>query len=75
MQTALERLERQDQPRRSLINLDDSLAIQDPYTRHQEGVDWHYDHAANRRRRQGIQNAPTYLSCNVMAGEMFFRAY
>ena len=38
MRTALERLEPQGQPRRLLINLDDSLAIKDPDTRCLQGV-------------------------------------
>jgi hypothetical protein len=72
MQTALKRLERQDQPRRLLINIDDSLAIKDPYTRHLEGVDWHYDHIGNRRQRLNMQNALAYLGCNVVAGDWNF---
>jgi len=35
----LERLERRGERRRLLINLDDSLAIKDPDTRHLQGVD------------------------------------
>jgi len=72
MQTALERLERQDQPRRLLINLDDSLAIKDPDTRQLEGVDWHYDPAAKRRKRASRQNALAYLLCNIIAGDWNF---
>jgi len=69
IQTALQQLERSSEPRRLLINLDDSLAIKDPDTRHLEGVDWHYDHTANRRGRQQIQNAWSYLECNIVAGD------
>jgi len=72
MHTALERLEAQGQPRRLLIHLDDSLAIKDPYTRCLEGVDWHYDHAARRRRRHRIQNALSYTICNIVAGDWNF---
>jgi hypothetical protein len=69
IQTALARLEAHGQPRRLLISLDDSLARKDPYTRHLQGVDWHYDHTASRRQRQNPQNALAYLSCNVVAGD------
>jgi hypothetical protein len=72
MQTGLAWLESQGQPRRLLINIDDSLAIKDPYTRHLEGVDWHFDHAGSRRQRLDIQNALAYLSCNVVAGDWNF---
>jgi len=72
MQTALERLEQQGQPRRLLINLDDSLAIKDPDTRCLQGVDWHYDHAAKRRKRYRLQNGLAYLVCNIVAGDWNF---
>jgi len=72
MQTALDRLESKGKPRRLLINLDDSLAIKDPDTRHLQGVDWHYHHAHNRRRRYRIQNALAYLACNIVAGDWDF---
>ncbi len=72
MQTALERLGQQGQPRRLLINLDDSLAIKDPDTRCLQGVDWHYDHAAKRRARRRCQNALAYLGCNIVAGDWSF---
>jgi len=72
MRTALERLERQRHPRRLLINLDDSLAIKDPHTRCLQGVDWHYDHAARRRKRHRYQKALAYLGCNVIAGDWNF---
>lgn len=39
IQTALERMERLGQPRRLLVNLDDSLAIKDPATHCLQGVD------------------------------------
>jgi hypothetical protein len=72
MQTALERLERRDQPRRLLINLDDSLAIKDPDTRCLQGVDWHYYHAHNRKKRYRTQNGLAYLACNIVAGDWNF---
>jgi len=72
MQTALDRLKQRGQPRRLLINLDDSLAIKDPDTRCLQGVDWHYDHAAKRRKRQRHQNALAYLGCNIVAGDWNF---
>lgn len=72
MRAALERLARQGQPLRLLINLDDSLAIKDPDTRCLEGVDWHYDHAARRRKRARCQNALAYLICNIVAGDWNF---
>jgi hypothetical protein len=72
MRTALERIQARGQPRRLLIHLDDSLAIKDPDTRCLEGVDWHYHHAAKRRRRHRIQNALSYLDCNVVAGDWNF---
>jgi hypothetical protein len=68
MQTALERLERTGQRRRLLINLDDSLAIKDPDTRCLQGVDWHYYHAHNRKKRYATQNGLAYLGCNIVAG-------
>lgn len=72
MQTALAWLESQGQAPRLLIHIDDSLAIKDPYTRHLEGVDWHFDHAGSRRQRLSIQNALAYLSCNVEVGDWNF---
>jgi len=72
MRTALQRLENKGQPRRLFINLDDSLAIKDPYTRHLEGVDWHLDHAARRRARARYQNALAYVACNITAGDSSF---
>jgi hypothetical protein len=69
MQIALQSLERHPQSRALHINLDDSLAIKDPDTRHLEGVDWHYDHAHQRRKRQRLQNALAYLECNIVAGD------
>ena len=56
MQTALQHLEHSDQPRRLLINLDDSLAIKDPRTHCLEGVDWHYYHVHKRKKRTRLQN-------------------
>jgi hypothetical protein len=72
MQTALERLERSGQRRRLLINLDDSLAIKDPDTRCLQGVDWHYYHAHNRKKRYRTQNGLAYLACNIVAGDWNF---
>jgi hypothetical protein len=72
MLTALEQLERRGQPRRLLINLDDSLAIKDPDTHCLQGVDWHYDHAAKDRKRYRLQNALAYLGCNIVAGDWKF---
>ena len=72
METALRRLEERGLPRRLLIHLDDSLAIKDPHTEHLEGVDWHYDHAAQGRKRQRIQKALAYLVCNIVAGDWNF---
>jgi hypothetical protein len=72
MRSALERLRRQGQPLRLLINLDDSLAIKDPETHHLQGVDWHYDHSAKSRKRSRLQNALCYLACNIVAGDWSF---
>ena len=72
MRTALRQLEQKGQPRRLLIHLDDSLAIKDPDTRHLQGVDWHYDHAAKRRKRHRMQNALAYVGCNIVAGDWNF---
>lgn len=72
MRTALTRLERKGQPRRLLINLDDSLAIKDPDTRCLQGVDWHYDHAHKRKKRTRLQNGLAYLACNIVAGDWNF---
>lgn len=69
MQTALERLERTGQPRRLLINLDDSLAIKDARTHCLQGVDWHYYHVHKRKKRTRLQNGWAYLACNVIAGD------
>ncbi len=66
---ALERLRAQGLPWRLLLNLDDSLAIKDPDTRHLQGVDWHWDHAAKHRGRQMMQNSWAYLLCQVVAGD------
>jgi hypothetical protein len=70
--TALERLQRRGQQRRLLINIDDSLAIKDPNTHCLEAVDWHYDHAAKDRKRSRWQNALSYTSCNIIAGDWNF---
>jgi hypothetical protein len=72
MKTALKYLDQINQPRRLLINLDDSLAIKDPDTRCLQGVDWYYDHASRRRKRHRIQNALAYLGCNIVAGDWNF---
>ena len=72
IQTALQRLEQKGQPRRLLIHVDDSLAIKDPYTRHLQGVDWHFDHAAKRRQRHQMQNALGYVGCNIVADDWSF---
>jgi len=72
MQTALERLGRQGQRRRLLINLDDSLAIKDPDTRCLQGVDWHYYHAHKRKKRYRTQNGLAYLACNIVADDWNF---
>ena len=72
MQAALERLERTGQPRRLLINLDDSLAIKDPRTHCLQGVDWHYYHVHKRKKRSRLQNGWAYLACNVVAGDWTF---
>jgi hypothetical protein len=72
IQTALERLGRKGQRRRLLINIDDSLAIKDPDTRCLQGVDWHYYHAHNRKKRYRTQNGLAYLACNIVAGDWNF---
>jgi hypothetical protein len=72
MRTAVDRLEKRGLPRRLLINIDDSLAIKDPDTHCLEGVDWHYDHSAKKRRRYRCQNALAYLSSNIVAGNWDF---
>lgn len=72
MRSAVERLRRQGQPLRLLINLDDSLAIKDPETHHLQGVDWHYDHSAKSKKRSRLQNALCYLACNIVAGDWNF---
>jgi len=72
LKTAIRHLECQGQKRRLLINLDDSLAIKDPDTRCLQGVDWHYDHASRRRKRDRMQNALAYLGCNIVAGDWNF---
>ena len=69
---ALERLQARGLPLRLLVNLDDSLAIKDPDTRHLQGVDWHYDHAAKHRGRQAMQNSWAYLLCQLVAGDWNF---
>jgi hypothetical protein len=72
MQRALEQLDQSGQTQRLLICLDDSLAIKDPDTRCLQGVDWHYYHAHNRKRRYRLQNGLAYLACNVVAGDWNF---
>jgi len=69
---ALEGLEGNACLRRLFLNLDDSLAIKDPHTRHLQGVDWHFDHAAHRRGRSQYQNALAYVACNITAGDSSF---
>jgi hypothetical protein len=72
LQTALQRLARTGQPRRLLINLDDSLAIKDPRTHALQGVDWHYYHVHKRKKRSRLQNGWAYLVCNIVAGDWAF---
>jgi hypothetical protein len=72
IQTALERMERLGQPRRLLINLDDSLAIKDPSTHALQGVDWHYYHSHSQKKRHRYQNGLAYLACNIVAGDWTF---
>ena len=55
-----------------LVSIDDSLAIKDPYTRHLEGVDWHYDHSAGRRGRKQLQNSMAYMGCHVTVADWGF---
>lgn len=70
--TALAHLETCPEPRFLLIDIDDSLAIKDPDTRHLEGVDWHYDHAARRRKRARCQNAMCAIIVTLVAGQHSF---
>jgi hypothetical protein len=72
IQAALEQMEQRGQRRVLLINLDDSLAIKDPDTRHLQAVDWHYYHAHNRKKRYACQNGLAYLACNIVAGKRSF---
>jgi hypothetical protein len=72
IQAALEHMEQLGQRRVLLINLDDSLAIKDPDTRHLQGVDWHYYHAHHRKKRYRHQNGLAYLTCNIVAGDWSF---
>jgi hypothetical protein len=65
-------MEQLGQRRVLLINLDDSLAIKDPDTRHLQGVDWHYYHAHHRKKRYRYQNGLTYLTCNIVVGDRSF---
>ena len=72
VQTALAHLKTLAEPRFLLVNIDDSLAIKDPDTRHLEGVDWHYDHAASRRKRARCQNAMCSIGVTLVAGDHSF---
>lgn len=72
VQTALAHLDTLSEPRFLLVNIDDSLAIKDPDTRHLEGVDWHYDHAASRRKRARCQNAMCSIGVTLVAGNHSF---
>jgi hypothetical protein len=72
VRTALAHLDTLSEPRFLLVNIDDSLAIKDPDTRHLEGVDWHYDHAASRRKRARCQNAMCSIIVTLVAGSHSF---
>lgn len=72
VRTALAYLETLSEPHILLVNVDDSLAIKDPDTRHLEGVDWHYDHAASRRKRARCQNAMCSIIVTLVAGSHSF---
>jgi len=64
---AVDLLAGQDKPI-LLVNIDDSLAIKDPDTEHLQGVDYHYDHCAKRRKRQRLQNGLSYVICDLVVG-------
>ena len=72
MQIGLERLRCRQEPLCILINIDDSLAIKDPDTRHLQGVDFHYYHPHRRKKRNRIQNGLAYLICNIVVGSWNF---
>jgi hypothetical protein len=72
VRTALAHLDTLSEPRFLLVNIDDSLAIKDPDTRHLDGVDWHYDHAASRRKRARCQNAMCSIGVTLVAGDHSF---
>jgi hypothetical protein len=72
VRTALTHLDTLNEPRFLLVNIDDSLAIKDPDTRHLEGVDWYFDHAASRRQRAPYQNALCSIDVTLVAGDHSF---
>lgn len=72
VRTALAHLDTLSEPHFLLVNIDDSLTIKDPDTRHLEGVDWHYDHAASRRKRARYQNAMCSIIVTLVAGSHSF---
>jgi hypothetical protein len=53
------------------VNLDDSLGVKHPETRHLEPVDWHYDHGASSGHGQRrYNNAICYLVCTLRIGQL-----
>jgi hypothetical protein len=53
------------------VNLDDSLGVKHPETRHLEPVDWHYDHGASSGHAQRrYHNAICYLVCTLRIGQV-----
>jgi hypothetical protein len=69
VQAVVEQLKISDIKPVLLVNLDDSLAIKDPDTRHLEGVDYHFDSAAKRRKRTKLQNGLCYVICTLVVGD------
>jgi hypothetical protein len=72
VRTAVAYLDTLAEPRFLLVNIDDSLTIKDPDTQHLQGVGWHYDHAAARRKRARCQNAMCGIGITLVAGERSF---
>jgi hypothetical protein len=68
---ALAEAERTAAPRVIYVNLDDSLGVKHPETRHLEPVDWHYDHGASTGHAQRrYHNAICYLVCTLRIGQV-----
>jgi hypothetical protein len=54
------------------LSIDDSLCVKDAATTHLEGVDWHHDHNASRKKQAAYKNGSVYLVCHLKIGFISF---